>query len=138
MCFDSFGVIESDNRCTGEATARQLLKRNDFASGGGWQQTIALSLCFLTDLSLAMRQYLQPNQVVQIVQLLQDGTFMCASSSGVSPSTVSKAWRRYQEMGHYTRRAGQGQNLTKLPQASRLMVCIFLTRLSETDSMWVA
>ena len=50
-------------------------------------QTAALSLSFLTDSSLgwysssvavttgSMRRYLQPNQVAQVVQLLQDDTF---------------------------------------------------------------
>ncbi len=63
----------------------------------------------LTDLSLVlyfvrvllttciMRQYLQHNQVTQIVQLLQDGTSVCAvvRRFGASPSTVSRTWRKY-------------------------------------------
>ena len=81
-----------------------------------WPQTISLSLSSLTDFSLvlrfagallttgSMRQYLQPIQVAQVVQLLQDGTSICAIARfAVSPSTVSRAWRRYEETGHYMR-----------------------------------
>ena len=57
-----------------------------------------------------MRRYLQPNQVAQVVQLLQEGTSICGVTKrfAVSPSTVSRAWRRYQDTSCYTRRAGQG------------------------------
>ena len=79
-----------------------------------WPQTIALSLSFLTDSSLvlcsatvlvttgSMRRYLQPNQVSQVVQFLQD----VARRFAVSPSTVSRAWRRCQETDCYAKRAG--------------------------------
>lgn len=78
----------------------------------------------------------------------------------MSPSTVSIAWRRYQEKGHYMRRAGQDcrretrynrtgicsfvkRGTGVLPEpykmsSSRPLVCMFLTKLSETDSMRVA
>ncbi len=45
------------------------------------------------------------------VQLLQDGTSICAIARrfAVSPSTVSRAFKRFQETGSYSRRAGQGR-----------------------------
>ena len=111
MIVTYFGANEND-RWTGEATARQLPKRKWL-----WPQIISLSLSFLTYFSLVlhfastlvttgrMRRYLQPIQVAQLVQLLQDGASIRAVAKrfSVSPSTVSRAWRRYQEMGHYTR-----------------------------------
>ena len=99
-----------------------------------WPQKLALSLSFLTDSSLvlcsasvlvttgSMRRYLQPNQVSQVVQFLQDGASIHAVTRrfAVSPSTVSRAWRRYQETDRYTRRAGQGCR-----QASTQITLIF-------------
>lgn len=54
--------------------------------------------------------YLQPNQDAQVVQLLQDGTsiHLITRRLGVSPSTVSRAWRRCQETDCYMRNAGKG------------------------------
>ena len=45
--------------------------------------------------------YLQPSHVAQVVELLQDRTTMhtFARRFAVSPSTVLRAWRRYQETG---------------------------------------
>lgn len=68
-------------------------------------QTIALSLCFLTDSFLvlcsasvlvttgSMRLYLQSSQVAQAGQQLQDGTSICAVTGrfAVSLNTVSRA-----------------------------------------------
>ena len=66
-----------------------------------WPQTTALSLAFLADSSLAlccacildttgsMRQYLQPNQVAQVVQLLQDGTSIRAVARKLAASPNS-------------------------------------------------
>ncbi|KAI4880842.1 hypothetical protein NFI96_011002, partial [Prochilodus magdalenae] len=53
--------------------------------------------CFHTRGS--MRWTLQPTQVAQVVQLIQDGTSMRAVARrfAVSVSVVSRAWRRYQE-----------------------------------------
>ncbi|KAI3362808.1 hypothetical protein L3Q82_001858 [Scortum barcoo] len=53
-----------------------------------------------------MRRSLQPTQVAQVVQLIQDGTSMRAVARrfAVSVSVVSRAWRRYQETGQYIRR----------------------------------
>ncbi|KAK7160638.1 hypothetical protein R3I93_008329 [Phoxinus phoxinus] len=49
-----------------------------------------------------MRRSLQPTQVAQVVQFIQDGTSMRAVARrfAVSVSVVSRAWRRYQETGH--------------------------------------
>ena len=57
-----------------------------------------------------MRRYLQPNQVAHVIQLLLDGASICvvARRFTVSPTTVARAWRRYQVMGCYTSRSGQG------------------------------
>ena len=59
-----------------------------------WSQTGALTDSVLVTTG-SMRQYPLTNQVVQVVQLLQDGTSV-------------HGWRRYQETDHYTKRAGQG------------------------------
>ena len=87
-----------------------------------WPQTAALSLSFLTDYSIvkcsasvlvttgSMRLYLQPNQVAQVVQLLQE-------------EEVSRAWRSYKETGRYTRRAGPG---SRSQPCSRTAVCSFV------------
>ncbi len=58
----------------------------------------------------SMRRYLDPTEVAQAVQRLQDGTLICAivRRFAVSPSTVSRAWGRFQETGSYSGRAGQG------------------------------
>ena len=54
-----------------------------------------------------MRRSLQPTQVAQVVQLIQDDTSMRAVARfSVSVSVVSRAWRRYQETGQYIRRRG--------------------------------
>ena len=96
----------------------------------------------------------------RVVQLLQDGTSICAIPRrfAVSPSTVSRAWRRYQGTGHYTRRAVQGHRRATTQQqgwylllsarrnrrrtgraykmtSSRILMCRFLTKLSGTDFM---
>ena len=71
-----------------------------------------------------MRRYLQPTEVAQVVQLIQDGTLMCAVARrlNVSPSTVSRAWRTYQETGQYTRRRGGGRRRTTTQQQDRYLV----------------
>ncbi|CDQ90705.1 unnamed protein product [Oncorhynchus mykiss] len=71
-------------------------------------QTTSQFLCFLADVlvtfecwqcfhsSGSMRRSLQPTQVAQVVQLIQDGTSMRAVARrfAVSVSVVSRAWRR--------------------------------------------
>ncbi len=70
----------------------------------------------------SMRQYLDPTEVTQAVQLLQDGPSICAivRRLAVSPSTVSRAWRRFQETGSYSRRAGQVLNPSAGPVSAPL------------------
>ena len=65
--------------------------------------------------------WLLPNQAAQVVQLLQDDTSTCAVTRRfvVSPSTVSRAWRRNQEAALYTRRAGQGRRRASTQEQHR-------------------
>ncbi|KAL0154165.1 hypothetical protein M9458_050523 [Cirrhinus mrigala] len=109
-----------------------------------------------------MRRSLQPTQVAQVVQLIQDGTSMRAVARrfAVSVSVVSRAWRRYQETGQYVRRHGGGRRREQpssrtatsafvqggtggaLPEpckmtSSRPQMCMCLLKRSETDSMRV-
>ena len=71
-----------------------------------------------------MRRYLQPTEVAQVVLLIQNGTSMrtVARRFDVSPSTVSRAWRRYQETGQYTRRPGQGRRRATTQRQDRYLV----------------
>lgn len=59
----------------------------------------------------SMRRFLNPTEVAQVVQLLQDGTSTRAAERrfNASYSTISRPWRRFQETGGYSRRAGQGR-----------------------------
>ena len=77
----------------------------------------------------SIRGYLQPSQVAQVVQFLQDGTstYAVARHFAVSPSTVSIAWRRYQETDHYTRRAANGRRGAQ-QQDHYLLLCVRMSR----------
>ena len=70
-----------------------------------------------------MRRSLQPTQVAQVVQLIQDGTSMRAVARrfAVSVSVVSRAWRRYQETGQYIRRRGGGRRRATTQQQDRYL-----------------
>ncbi|KAL0149715.1 hypothetical protein M9458_054998 [Cirrhinus mrigala] len=73
-----------------------------------------------------MRRSLQPTQVAQVVQFIQDGTSMRAVARrfAVSVSVESKAWRCYQETGQYIRRHGGGRRrATTQQQDHYLRLC---------------
>ena len=71
----------------------------------------------------SMRRSLQPTQVAQVVQLIQNGTSMRAVARrfAVSVSVVSRAWRRYQETGQYIRRRGGGRRRATTQQQDRYL-----------------
>lgn len=56
--------------------------------------------------AVSIRRYLDLTEVTQVVQLLYDGTSICdiARRFAVSPITVSRVWKRFQET---SRRLGE-------------------------------
>ena len=74
----------------------------------------------------AARQHLDLPDVARAVQLLEDGERLrvVARRLDVSPSVVSRLWRRYQETGEYTRREGQGRSRMTTPRQYRFLVLL--------------
>ncbi|KAL0165774.1 hypothetical protein M9458_037618, partial [Cirrhinus mrigala] len=78
-----------------------------------------------------MRRSLQPTQVAQVVQLIQDGTSMQAVAR-----RFAVAWRRYQETSQYIRRRGGGRRKATTQQQDRyLRLCARRSRRSPPRAL---
>ncbi len=120
--------------------------------------SLVLHLARVSVTTGSVRRYLDPTEVAQAVPLLQDGTSIrdIARRFAVSPrpSSVSRAQRRFQEAGRYSRRAGQGrrrplthflckekqdehcQSPTKWPPAGQWCECLWPNNQKHTSWGW--
>lgn len=98
------------------------------------EATDIFSDCFSVDLAWvsittgSMKRYLGPTEVARAVQLLQDGASIHAIARRflfLSPRTVSKTRRRFQESGSHSG-AGQGcKRSLNHPQDWYLFLCAY-------------
>ena len=85
-------------------------------------------------------RYLQPCEVAQATQLLQDGPCvrLVARRFEVSPSVISRAWQSVRETGQYSRRVGQGRRrATAHPQDGYLVLSTRWFRRSTSCSLQI-